>query len=871
MVFQLLLYDPLGAALTFLVLILSTCANLFLQWLALWQVEGISRQARPLAAAIRDGEPLTLELEEIVVGDVLVVGPGDEFVAQGRVLAARDLLIDRPTTEAERQRVSAGEGDDLPADSYCVGGWAVYEVQAPPTVKTVTESIAEITVAREHRSSLQNIVNRILQAMAVIVIVLLIVLFVGLAGWGGEMTDEMLAIFRSNIGRVLSLAPGSLYLGIAVSYAASSGMLTRIGALIRDPRFVESLAQMTTLFFGRASVWARTDVEVEMLPPPPEHKGLPEERVRQLLGTYARSTRADDIVLRSIRRAISGQPRAVAQEATYLESLGWRGITFDEPDIEGTYVLGVPALFQEPLVEPAKGDEAEADAEQRPGVWARMRGRLSGHSEAESEAPQAETQSGSLWRRLLRSSPTISEAAAQPAEALPPAEAQPAVEMQPAVETQPVAEQAPEAGPQARGLRQRLRSILRRPSKSPEPQPEAEADPRLALVFAYSPDPRPLFTENAWPALPSDLFPICTLRFDQQAHPETLEVLRAAMEENIRIKLFSPNNPELAVAAIQQVVPDDELERELCVASGAELAAMDANHLVQSVREASVFGPISADQQAELVRVLREDGEEVAMVGDAMDDVPAMRQANVSMAFRTSGRAVLGGAGIVILDETPRVLLQVVGRARLSINSLLNSLKLNLTQIVYVLLLQLIIMWNRRADFFYHPSHGGIIAAFAVILPGLVLPFWSVRKLVPRASLVPRLVRFVLPAGLTLVAAVLALDYVFTQAGTEVLVRQNAVTLAMVAMGLILFVYLQPPLPRSSGRAFLGRDWRFVLVALAMGVLYLLFMSIPLMQRLLHLTFLPRTQDYVIVALVVVVWAEILRLLWRIPGLDPYK
>jgi enoyl-CoA hydratase/carnithine racemase len=67
------------------------------------------------------------------------------------------------------------------------------------------------------------------------------------------------------------------------------------------------------------------------------------------------------------------------------------------------------------------------------------------------------------------------------------------------------------------------------------------------------------------------------LHFDEQAQPETLEVLRAAREENIRIKLFAPDNPELAVAAIQRVVPDDELMTEATayarmIANGPPLA-----------------------------------------------------------------------------------------------------------------------------------------------------------------------------------------------------------------------------------------------------------------------------------------------------------
>jgi hypothetical protein len=936
MVFQLLLQDPVGAGLTFLVLCLSTGSRLILQNVALRQVEGIVEQTRPTVAAIRDGEPRTLDLDQIVVGDVLLVGPGDGLVAQGRVLAGGDLVVDRTTASGERRRMGASKGEVLPPASYCVEGWAAYEVLALPSEESYTASMTEMTVTKEHRTSMQNIVNRILQVMVVVVIVLLVILLASLRSWDDELTDEVLRVYRSNIGRVLSLAPGSLFLGIAVSMAVGSALVARLGALVRHPRFVESLAQMKTLFLGRASVWARTDLEIEMLPLSPEEKGLPLERVRQVLGTYARSTRADDAILRSIRRAVAGDRRTVSQEATFLTSLGWRGITFSEPDIEGTYVLGLPELFESQFFKPVEEEPGDEDEQQRPGLWNRMRGglgRLARGSAAQVEdLRESNPVTRSLWKRLKGRNADISEGtlpAEPPAEqtSMPvesvPAEPTPTPTeetLHTAAESTSEAVAAPSedeallegqvlAGDQratggeaipaeqpgeevdSHSFRRRLQAIWRRSPSQPEPEPEPEPEPdnRLALVLAYSPIPQPLFGANAVPQLPAGVTPICTLRFDEQSHPESADVLRAAVADNIQIKLFASEVPEWALAAVQMLRAETGVEAPPRARPGVELAAMDESELARTVRREAIFAPLSAEQRAHLVRALRQTGEEVAMVGDDMEDVPAMRQAHTSIAFRTSGRAVLGSAGIMLLHETPRVLLDVVGRARLSINSLLNSLKLNLTQISYVFVLQLIVMGLRRADFFYHSSHGGVIAVVAVVLPGLVLPFWSAMKLVPRASLVPRLMRFVLPAGLTRATAVMVLDYLMAQRGSETLNSQNAVMLATIAIGLILFVWLQPPVPRPTAqddplaslrtadrlrppaRPLFGRDRRFVFVALGLAVAFAAFMSIPLMQRLLSLRFLSSPQDYLVVALVVLVWAGVLRLLWLIPALNPYR
>jgi hypothetical protein len=398
------------------------------------------------------------------------------------------------------------------------------------------------------------------------------------------------------------------------------------------------------------------------------------------------------------------------------------------------------------------------------------------------------------------------------------------------------------------------------------PRPQIELDPQIRLMLAISPQPCSLYNADARPELPSDLIPICALRFGEQVQQDAVESIHALQDAGVRVKLFVPGDPESAQAAAARLYPDHVEERPLEVLSGADLSEMGEEHLARSVSEAAVFSLAASEQEAELVRVLRRGGEHVAVLGDAVDDVPVMRQADLRLAFRSSSQVVLGASGLVLMHDALQALPRVVRRGRRAVNNLLDTLTLNLAQIVHVLVLELLVLTVRQGVLFYHPVHGGVIVAFAIVLPGLPMFLLSAERAVPRSSIVPRLARLVLPAGLTRVAAVIILDDVLARAGIDMLYRRNAVTLLLILTGLVLYVHLQPALFIKGAGRF---KWGYVRVAVVVLLLYFGLVSIDLAQEFLHLRFLSR-QAYGIVGLVAVLWTVGVHALWRIRALNPY-
>jgi magnesium-transporting ATPase (P-type) len=258
------------------------------------------------------------------------------------------------------------------------------------------------------------------------------------------------------------------------------------------------------------------------------------------------------------------------------------------------------------------------------------------------------------------------------------------------------------------------------------------------------------------------------------------------------------------------------------------------------------------------------------MVGDGIRDMPAMHEANVSIAFRSSSQAAFQTADILLLDDSLHVLPTVLHRGQRTVNSLLDTLKLNLTQVTYLLLLVVVAAIAGRVSFFYHPAHGGVIVFFTVVVPGVALALFSADTAVPPALLVPRLVHFILPAAGTMTVAILVLDYVLSQTGAGVIDAQHAVTLTIVAMGLMLFVYVQPPVRALVGGDAYSGNWLFTALAAVLFVLYLILTRIPLTQLLMRVGLPSDPRTYVIIGLVYLLWAVVLRAIWRILPLRRY-
>jgi magnesium-transporting ATPase (P-type) len=276
-----------------------------------------------------------------------------------------------------------------------------------------------------------------------------------------------------------------------------------------------------------------------------------------------------------------------------------------------------------------------------------------------------------------------------------------------------------------------------------------------------------------------------------------------------------------------------------------------------------LFAGLNSEQKAEVIKKISMQDEFVGMVGDRVSDLQAMRSASLGIAGKHSSQIVKQVADIVIIKDRPKVLSTVLHEGQRIVNGVMDMLKLNLTQVSYVLILLLVMYLVDQIVFFYDSAQNGVIYFVTVLLPSLSLSLFAPTRAVNHKDISWRLAHFIIPAGVTMSIAGLLVYTLVTMTGSELINIQLTVLHAMILMGLILVVFVQPPTQWWVGGAQLSGRWWPTILVVAEFVLFQLIVQIPLVQELLKIGPLEKTLDYVIVFGIAIVWLFTLRTIWR--------
>jgi magnesium-transporting ATPase (P-type) len=844
---QLLLGLPLDALISIGTIALNTALNIIQENLARRRMKEVEEATRLQATVIREGRVRSIDPNEVVQGDILVVGPGDDLIVDGELVGEGQITVDESTLTGERARRTRHNGDKIYAGSFCVSGRAAYEAQQVGAERLIITRGASAQARKEELTSLERLIGRVLQILLVVVALLASVLLLRYFRLDPGIPVDSIASAASVI---FSIAPASLFFMIFLTYAAGSADLVRLGALVNRTRAVESLAEATTICFSKAGILTGTHIEVESIEPPSGKERFAESRIRQVLGDFAHSIPVDNPTMRAMVTNFDGSPRQVQEAAPFLSVYGWSALAFDDDDLQGVFVLGDPQALEGYLL-PDDGETEEAQEDRDSSPVDAVRKRLSplGRLFRRGEPPSPEKE------------PTGSDIAVSQPES-----------PDPEIESQEPEDSVPrQDGEEPRKnffwrFAARVRDTL--PSRESEPQETETAEeepevPETVFLFSYCPQLEALHAIDGSPQLPTGLIPLCYLRYSERVRSGAVETIQKFSEAGVSIKILASGSPDRTIALLHQAGFGAELDAPPAAISGDELAEMDEAQLADAVSENTVFGHIVPEQAGLLVGALRDRGEVVAFVGDGVRDVPGMRQANLSITGRGSSQAALSVADIVLLKDSAKVLLDVLDKGQRIVNGLLDVLRLYLTQMLYLTIL-IIALRILISGFPYTSKQGTVIAVVTISLPAIGLSLWASSGILPTRDIRGLMLRFVLPAAITISAAASAVYLIFQQRSGTMAYAQLGVIYALVGTGLMLVLFLKPPGRLFAGGAPVSGDWRFVVAILILLALSLLVAPLPITEQLLGLDRLQQASDYAIVGAVVLVWAVVLRAIWWI-------
>ncbi|RIK41304.1 MAG: haloacid dehalogenase [Chloroflexi bacterium] len=407
------------------------------------------------------------------------------------------------------------------------------------------------------------------------------------------------------------------------------------------------------------------------------------------------------------------------------------------------------------------------------------------------------------------------------------------------------------------------------------------------LLYAYNPDVTTLHDAAGDPTLPP-LQPLGLISLRDELRPHAREVLSEFGRLGVQLKIISGDNPRTVAALVKQTgLVNPKL------VTGAELAAMSTAEFEQAAEEATIFGRIAPEQKAQLVTALIKRGHYVAMIGDGVNDILALKKAKLGIAMQSGSSATRNVADMVLLDDSYAALAPALSEGKRISNGLTNATLLLITRaLTYAFVIIGVLMVG--LDFPFEPAQAGV-TAITVGLPAFFLTLWA-RPQAKTEPLLPALARFVLPVALwSMLIGVALYTFVYYRTGLALseafippgliarferytgmtyqvdqqfgltattIVAQTALSVFLSLGALVLILFLEPPVALLATWRTVSPDRRPALLAVGLMVLLVAALYVPAVANFLGFLppFRPIWRD-ILVALMV--WALGLWLIWR--------
>jgi cation-transporting P-type ATPase E len=671
-----LVVGPIQDALFGIVLVSNALVGIIQEVRAKRTLERLELVNAPRATVRRDGRERQIEIGEVVLDDLLEVGPGDQVVVDGTVLESTGLEVDESMLTGESEPVGKSPGEEILSGSFVVAGGGSYRatrIGGQAQAARLAERARRFTLAR---SELRAGIDRIITMVTWILVPTAALLF---ASQLITQHQNFRSGLRGAVAGSVAMVPEGLVLLTSVTFAVSVVRLGRRQVLVQELPAVETLARVDVLCFDKTGTITAGDLAVQDLVPLGPAGGAAAAAgdggrgaggAAAALGALAAADPNPNATLRAIAAAY---PAPDGWEATKLVPFSsarkWSAASFDG---HGNFVLGAPEVML------AAG--------------------------------------GAGHRDLLRRTEAIA------------------------------------------------------------------VEGRRVVLLAAAPEP----AENG--ELPAGLEPAAFVVIGDRVRADAAPTIAYFLEQGVRTKVLSGDHPRTVAAVARQVgIPgtDDPVDARSLPAGTAALADL--------LERRSVFGRVVPDQKQAMVDALHAREHVVAMTGDGVNDVLALKDADLGIAMGNGSPASRAVAQLVLLSSRFATLPDVVAEGRRVIANIERVAKLFVTKTVYATALA-VAVGIARLPFPFLPRQLTLVGSLTIGIPGFFLALEpNLRR--ARPELVRRVLAFAAPAGLIAAGATL-LAYWLAHRSPSVPLEEarTTATITLIGAGLEVLWSLSRPL-----------------------------------------------------------------------------
>lgn len=214
--------------------------------------------------------------------------------------------------------------------------------------------------------------------------------------------------------------------------------------------------------------------------------------------------------------------------------------------------------------------------------------------------------------------------------------------------------------------------------------------------------------------LPNNLTPVGIVIIKDKIRKEAKATLEYFDAQGVDIKIISGDN----VLTVSSVAKAAGLKNYDKYVDAATLKTYE--DILAAAEKYSIFGRVTPSQKYDLIKALKEKGHTVAMTGDGVNDVLALKEADCSVAMASGSDAARNVSQLVLVDSNFASMPKVVAEGRRSINNIQRSASLFLVKTVYSSLLALIFLFL-NAQYPFQPIQMTLVSAFTIGIPSFIL------------------------------------------------------------------------------------------------------------------------------------------------------
>ncbi len=276
------------------------------------------------------------------------------------------------------------------------------------------------------------------------------------------------------------------------------------------------------------------------------------------------------------------------------------------------------------------------------------------------------------------------------------------------------------------------------------------------------------------PDAPGVVSPVALIVLEQKVRPEAATTLAYFAEQDVAVKVISGDNAT-SVGAVTG---------SLGVATGEVVDARklpeDEAEFADAVEAAGVFGRVTPQQKRQMVAALQSRGHNVAMTGDGVNDVLAIKDSDLGVAMGSGAAATRSVAQLVLLDDSFATLPHVVAEGRRVIGNIERVANFFLTKTMYSIVLALLVaLW--RIPFPFVPIHISFVGWFTIGIPASILALAPNAERA-RPGFLKRVMSFSIPAGVVVAVAAFTTYLVTMPAQIDSVAGTQASTAALTTL-----------------------------------------------------------------------------------------